>query len=469
MYVPQPGFVNPYVQNITLSVARSLTSNLTLDLRYIGTLGRKQLNAAFQINQPNFRTNGLKDAFDAARAGNDGSPALKVLEDMFKGINVAGTNFGPVGSVFGGALQTAGMHLRASQATTSGVTGNLQSNLANGNYAAVAAILNTLNYSGASNPTLPAIPSGVNGAVLRYNGFPENFIVTNPQFGNLYMIATTNSNNYHSMEVQLTMRQKHGLAMQSTYTWSKNLGIQYAVGSTYTDPVDRHADYAPLPDQRVHDFRTNGTFTLPFGPNRLLLRNSSGALARALENWTVGWVLNVNSGAPLSVSAQNMLYANGVADMVGPFDTKGRVDWQNGASSGTYFMGGAVKQIADPQCQTVTSLQNLRGSCTLSAVADSSGNRVLLQNPLPGTRGNSGLRQLEGFGQWRFDGNITKSIKVGETKTLQFRVDALNVLNHPEPSAPITSINDANFGLITGANAKTTLHRQFQAQLRLMF
>ena len=61
------------------------------------------------------------------------------------------------------------------------------------------------------------------------------------------------------------MRQMRGLAMQSTYTWSKNLGIQYAVGSTYTDPLDRHADYAPLADQRVHDFRTNGTYTLPFG------------------------------------------------------------------------------------------------------------------------------------------------------------------------------------------------------------
>src|SRR6185295_15099213 len=100
MYVPQPGFVNPYVQNITLSVARSLTSNLTLDLRYIGTLGRKQLNAAFQINQPNFLFNGLKDAFDAARSGNDSSPALQVLENMFKGINIAGAGFGPVGSVF---------------------------------------------------------------------------------------------------------------------------------------------------------------------------------------------------------------------------------------------------------------------------------------------------------------------------------------------------------------------------------
>ncbi len=77
---------------------------------------------------------------------------------------------------------------------------------------AAAAIINTMNYASASNPTLPAIPSGVNGAVLRFNGFPENFIVTNPQFGNLYMIACVNSNNYHSMEAQVTVRPMHGSA-----------------------------------------------------------------------------------------------------------------------------------------------------------------------------------------------------------------------------------------------------------------
>jgi hypothetical protein len=30
-------------------------------------------------------------------------------------------------------------------------------------------------------------------------------------------------------------------------------------------------------------------------------------------------------------------------------------------------------------------------------------------------------------------------------------------------------ISSANFGLITGVNAKSTLHRQFQAQLRFNF
>jgi hypothetical protein len=325
--------------------------------------------------------------------------------------------------------------------------------------------LNTLNYTGASNPALPAIAGGVNGAVMRYNNFPENFIVTNPQFSNVFMIAGVNSNNYHSMEAQVTIRPTSGLSMQSTYTWSKNLGISYAVGSTYTNAVDRHADYAPLADTRIHDFRTNGSFLLPIGPSKMLLGNSTGALARIIEGWQVGWIFNVNSGPPISISAQNTLYANGTPDIVGPFDTKGKVVWQ-GANGGTYFMGGNLKQVRDPQCLTLA--QNLQSSCTLNAIADSN-NQILLQNPLPGRRGNLGLRSLQGPGVWRLDANLAKSIKLTEDKSLQFRLDATDVFNHPEPATPILDINATNFGLITGATAKSTLHRQFQASLRFTF
>ena len=191
---------------------------------------------------------------------------------------------------------------------------------------------------------------------MRVNNFPENFIVTNPQFSNVFMIAGINSNNYHSMEAQVTMRETHGISMQSSYTWSKNLGISYAVGSTYTNAVDRHPDYALLPDTRIHDFRTNGSFSLPFGPNKLLFAGSSGVVARVLEDWKLGWILNVNSGQPVSISAQNMLYANGTADIVGDFDRKGTVEFKEGASSGTYFMGGELTQVRDPQCSNVTTV-----------------------------------------------------------------------------------------------------------------
>jgi hypothetical protein len=303
---------------------------------------------------------------------------------------------------------------------------------------------------------------------MRFNKFPENFIVTNPQFSNVYMIAGVNSNNYHSMEAQITLRPAHGMTMQSTYTFSKNLGITGAVGSTYTNAVDRHADYAVLGDTRIHDFRTNGTFLLPLGPNKLLFGKSTGALARIIEGWQAGWIVNVNSGQPLTLAAQSMLYANGTADVAGSFDPKaGKVEFQPGASSGSYFMGGALTQIKDPQCfRIATALQNL---CTLNAVADAKTGGVLFQNPLPGTRGNLSQRVLEGPGRWRFDANMSKSVRITETKSLQFRLDATDVLNHPEPATPIVDINAANFGLITGVNAKSILHRQFQASLRFNF
>jgi hypothetical protein len=255
--------------------------------------------------------------------------------------------------------------------------------------------------------------------------------------------------------------------MQSTYTWSKNLGIQYAVGSTYTNPLDRHADYAPLGDSRTHDFRTNGSVLLPVGPNHKFFGNSSGAIARILEGWQAGWIFNVNSGAPISIAAQNTLYANGTADIVGAFDQQGKVAWQQGASSGSYFMDGALRQVRDPQCATLAT--SLQSACTLNAIQDTKTGQILLQNPQPGRRGTLGLRALEGAGLWRFDANVAKSIKVTESKSLQFRLDATDVLNHPEPATPILDINAANFGLITGANAKSALHRQFQASLRFTF
>src|SRR5262249_51142716 len=81
-----PHYVAPYVQNFTLSLTRSVARNMTIDIRYIGTKGTK-LFGSLPLNSRNFLTNGLKEAFDAARYG--GESAL--LDKMFNGINIAGT------------------------------------------------------------------------------------------------------------------------------------------------------------------------------------------------------------------------------------------------------------------------------------------------------------------------------------------------------------------------------------------
>ena len=153
VYNPEKGVVTPYTQNLTLSLTRSLSKTVTLDLRYVGTLSRKQWNPVFNINIPNFLYNGLAGAFDAARAG--GESAL--LDQIFNGINLGA---GTVGS--GGFTGAAA--LRADN--------RFNTNLANGNYSAVAATLNTLNYTTALNPALPALARACRAWCSRSMDFP---------------------------------------------------------------------------------------------------------------------------------------------------------------------------------------------------------------------------------------------------------------------------------------------------------
>ena len=444
-----PNRVAPYVQNLTMAVTRNIGSNLTLDLRYIGTLSRKLIGRV-NINEENFLSNGLKEAFNAARAGGESD----LLNRMFNGINVAGRGFGPVGTVLNGELQTGAMHLRAAAST--------RNNLANGNYEALSGTLNTLNYSKAAgrNAGLPDIPAGVRGSVLRQNGFPENFIKTNPQFNSAYYNTNLGHGNYHSLQVQTTLRPTAGVNLQSTYTWSKSLGVPGDEG--FTSPLERSLDYTLQQGHRAHDFRTYGTFRLPIGPNQLLFGGSSGAVARVIEGWEMSWIFNVTSGAPANIAAQDMLYDAGVPDLVGTFDpAAGSVQWDDGARAGNYF-GGAYSKVRDPQCGAIAP--------SLQAAAISTPSRILPATSFFRTRnrnpGQSGTKRGVDARYLDLDTAMSKSFQVGEAMRFQIRFDALNLFNHPQPSNPNLNING---GTPFGRIASKSGNRALKAQLRLDF
>src|SRR4030095_5344996 len=261
------------------------------------------------------------------------------------------------------------------------------------------------------------------------------------------LLTNGGQSNYHSLQVLQTLRNISGFNFQTSYTWSKELGIDpnstpngVAMGG-FTDPRNQHADYTLLRTNRTHVLRTYGSFDLPGGPGKSLAGNSHGVLARVIEGWQTSWIVNLQSGAPLTMTAQSMLYRLGTPDQVRPFDFKGAqgVQWANGANSGLYF-GDIFKKVADPQCGAIDP--SLKPFCTLQAVADKSGN-IILQNPQPGTRGNVGLNTIEGAGTWTADMALTKSFTVRENLKGTIRVDARNVFNHPTPGAPAAAFGGA--------------------------
>jgi hypothetical protein len=471
-----PNYVSPYIQNLTLSLTRNLTSKLNLDLRYIGTLSRK-LPGNMDLNAPNFLYNGLKEAFDAARRG--GESAL--LDQMFRGLNIAATGCngvagsqtcGPVGGAdVAGVAQTGATHLRAFTVT--------RTNLANGNYVALANTLNTLTNATSGSQA---------GSVLRYNGFPENFIKTNPQVSTSVMENNLGYANYHSLQTQITLRPTAGVSTQMTYTWSRNLGFSPGGGANgtgsanITDPTNRALDYTLLGTHRKHVVVNYGTFALPIGPQKLLFGSSSGLWARLAENWQASWIVNLSSGSPGNVSAQSMLYGLGVPDIVGNFDIKDfRSSWAEGAPAGNLFTDAndqaLYTRVRDPQCTNPGIVAaSLSAACTLNAI--SSGGQIVLQTPLPGTRGTFGRNRFENLGTWTADMAVEKRVQVAETKSFTVRVDATNIFNHPTPAisgglfAATPGAPDLNLQGTTvpfgGFNNKIG-NRQFQLKARVDF
>jgi len=497
-------YIAPYIQNFTLSVTRSIGRKMTVDLRYVGTTARK-LFSEQPVNSPNFLTNGLKQAFDSARSGGEST----LLNNLTSSVNGA---FGGSGAEW----------MRNQTAGCGGI--NMRDSLAIGDYAAVADCLTFTNgtFVGQPGETGLVFKNSVNSAFP--NGVPDNFVIANPQFGNLNIVSNGNKSNYHSFQAQFTLRPTAGFSYQGTFTWSRLLGSPSAPNMfnlqgtglvSYYSMDRRNEDYGLLGQHRTLDYRGHATAGLPFGPNRLFFGNTSGWVARLIEDWQVSAIFSLSTGLPMTVVGRSGLYesrsssnfspftfATSVAPadvtalgaaMFGNFDGTGEVEWKEGATTGTYFPGVTFLRVPDPQCDGVTTLtgagQSLRDRCRtlLQAVAvpDGSGNpAIVLQSAQPGTRGNLGVSTIEGPGLWNLDASLSKTFQIDESKRLQFRFDATNIFNHPTPCAPVQCPGNAlgtnlslgpvnplqafgSFGQIGAKNL--TPPRQFQATVRLDF
>jgi len=439
-----PDYVSPYVQTFTAGLTRSLPGNLLLDVKYLGTRGI-QLHSTINYNEPDFRNNGLMQALTLTRSGGNAT----MFDQMFNGLN------------FGAGIGVVGRDVTGSEALRRHAS--FRADIANGNFRAVANTLNTANIG----VTIPAGQT-IAGATMRSSGlFPENFITANPQFGAMEMRDNSDNSTYHSMQTQLTMRPRHGITYQATWTWSKGTGTAPATGdgggttATYRDFLNRHADYTVASFHRTHNFRGYATFELPFGPGRLLGSGATGVVARMIEGWQLGTVFDFSTGSPLNVSATTTINRSGTPDIVGDFPRNGKVTW--GEPFGNFF-SQQLYRVTDPSCAGVAS--NLTAFCSNTAIAtDAAGQNIILRNAAPGQLGTLGLYPIYGPGSWSFDANLQKKVRIGEGRNVAIRLDARNLLNHPTPGNPNLNINTGTFGQIT----TKTGSRALAGQIRLEF
>jgi hypothetical protein len=172
-------------------------------------------------------------------------------------------------------------------------------------------------------------------------------------------------------------------------------------------------------------------------------------LGKVIGGWQAGWILTMQSGAPLSLSAVGAFNTTGNNTPVPLAPLAGDIGSTQKTGNGVVYFQG-LGQIVDPYVSQITTLQGIQQKSSMLAVTDASGKPILV-NPQPGQLGMR-TNFLAGPGLFQLDLNLLKRVKITERCEFYIRADATNASNRANFSNPDANINSTTFGRITGTS-----------------
>ncbi len=237
---------------------------------------------------------------------------------------------------------------------------------------------------------------------------------------------------YESMQTELIHKYSHGLTLQSTWTWAKNLtdveswprsGFSGEVTGDKMDLYHMHADYGNTGGTRKHRWITTMVDELPIGKGRLLLGNANGVLNGIVGGWRLSTILLVQSG---------------------PYDTP-FIEFD---SSGNSTLGRGFNRPdvgGNPNNFHHTSTQWWDPN-VYSCPGDPSGgglaNNFLSCSQVIGRFGNASVGSLVGPGTATWNLGLGKSFRLTERIAFKFETSFTNVLNHPNFDDPRNNLTE---------------------------
>lgn len=304
-------------------------------------------------------------------------------------------------------------------------------------------------------------------------------------FGSVDKKADIGSSTYHALGLSLERRFSKGLSLQSRYTWSHSINDGSVGGGESSGPENVNClecDKGPSAFDVRHNFVLNAVYELPFGPGKTFL-NNGGAIGKVVGGWSLSSIGLWHTGHPLTVK---MDLGGGISG--GPFD----------GFSYTYLLPDGNDQTDQrpdliPGVPLTVPGGGRYGVPLVNAAAfqappvDSNGNFLRF-----GDAPNGVFRALH---SWQIDLALTKETRLTEQVSMEFAVQAFNILNHVQlgdpgslnlvydPTVPGTSLSvPGDFGLISSTvnfnnnndnaaspNTGTGLPRQIQFMVRFKF
>jgi hypothetical protein len=298
---------------------------------------------------------------------------------------------------------------------------------------------------------------------------PFNTVGSQSDWAGITEIGDHLGANYNSLLLQAQRRFDNGLTFQSYLVYSKAMED----GSVVNDPAyPKSRNYGPTTTDQKFRSVTTGLYSLPFGTGQRWLGSSPAAVRYVVSGWQATTVLTLQSGRPFSTSTNDNFASytgNGGHAFINPGggSPNAAIDTNTSLHTHTvkdWFNTGAFRSN-DPA----------NGSLLNNATATATSGYIY-------NYGTAGYDNLRGPGLQDVDFGLIKEVKFYGQQSVQFRVDAFNILNHPNftnPSAAYggsgsTGITPGTTGVITstvasGTSTATGANRQLQLSLRYSF
>jgi hypothetical protein len=247
---------------------------------------------------------------------------------------------------------------------------------------------------------------------------------------------STGSSIYHAFQGKLERRLSQGLTVLASYTWSKSIsgpgdigGIVGggAFGAGGINPYDPRSDRSVSIFDIPHRFVGTVLYDVPF------FSRTHGMTKKILDGFQLSTILTAQSGVAGNVTNTVDTTATGINSR--PDQVPGAQVSLAGSSSRSY------SHWFNTAAFTTAQLGEFGTSPRTAAVR------------LPGLVND--------------DFSVTKGIKFGEYRNLQFRADIFNLFNHynPDPQTVGLALNSAQFGQVGTSNSTTTRIIQLAGKL----
>jgi hypothetical protein len=254
-----------------------------------------------------------------------------------------------------------------------------------------------------------------------------------PQYGGPFSYSWNEMpSSYNAMQAQLQKSLSNGLFFQASYTFSKSMDWQ-SDPYTNSEPnfYNLHEDWGPSDYNKTNMVVLTEVYQLPFGHGKKYLASSNHLVDGIAGGWELGSIITLNSGAPFNAFAGGDIANTGGPGQraqrtgIAPFDSPGfsqsRLQWINPAA---------------------------------------------FTQPAAYTFGNERRNDLVGPRYDNFDVNLSKSWRLFDGSSLQFRSEFFNIFNHTNLSNPDNTVTDGSFGQILSAAGSG---REVQFALKIMF